>query len=128
MSEQKTTKKDLGQKIIDVATGLATVKVRTIVGKIGAAQEGLEPTPGLTAFRLSWNPSEVKVIATEISLIDGDANNFVPDEFLNNPEGASIRDFHDRQVQRAQEISNRNIELMMRVATALSDRLSALVD
>lgn len=117
-----TGKETLGRALLDVATGLETLKVTTCVGAIQAKKKS--SGAGATGFELVWKPEDVKVMATEIRLVDGDANNFLHDDFTGDTE---MRQYHERQVARAQEVVQRNVDMMIKIAGKLVDELKDLI-
>jgi len=102
------------KKIKDVAVGLATLKVTTCIGDIQAKRPDAD-SPGLTRIVLDWDPAATQILRTEVDLVAGDANNFVHEKYDGDGAATVMREYHERQVARSQDIVQRNIELMMRL-------------
>ena len=67
-------KKSFGQTLVDVAKGLATLKVTTCVGEIKAKRPAAHA--GLTKVELDWDPAKTQLMRSEIDLVAGNANRF----------------------------------------------------
>jgi hypothetical protein len=106
--------KKFSERIKDVALGLATLKVTTCVGDIQAKAPAGDQ-PGLTKFDLEWKPEKTRIIRTEVDLVAGDANNFVHESYEGDGNAAVMREYHERQVARAQDVVQRNVDLMIKV-------------
>ncbi len=113
---------DFKDTIKSVAINLATLKVTTCVGEIHA-KRGDADSVGRTLIEPAWKPENTRILRTEINLIDGDAGNFLHEDFVGDGDAAVMREYHERQVVRAQDVVQRNVQLMM----TLGDKFGKLL-
>lgn len=109
------------QRLMEVAVGLATLKVTTCVGEIHAKQP--PQGPGVADLQPVFDAAKTRMLKTEVNLVAGDGNNYVHDDFLTGESAGTMREFHERQLARSQDIVQRNVDLMIKLGKEIKELL-----
>jgi hypothetical protein len=96
------TKKSLFDQIKEGIGSLKTLEIRTIIGKFKWDDK---------TKQITYQEGEVKVILTQIDLLDGDITTAFSEDFLKEPYD-KIREYHADREKRGQEIINGNLKAL----------------
>jgi len=97
MAEEK---RSLTEIIKDKIDNLKTLEIRTSVGNFKWNEE---------KKKIDYKEDEVKVIMTQIDLLEGDIKTTFSEDFLKEPYD-KILDFHAEKEKRGQEIMENNLK------------------
>lgn len=101
--EKKSTFSNFISKIESKITDLTTLQIKTVVGDYHYNEDNtITPMPD----------GEFKVIASNMSLIDGDVTTHISNELVSD-KYAWIRDFHARKEEKGHEIVQGNIQAII---------------
>lgn len=96
-------------KVIEKIENLKTLEIRTIIGEFKWNEK---------TMRIEYKEDEVKMIMTQIDLLEGDITTVFSDDFLKEPY-EKIRDYHAEREKRGQEIIDGNLKALKELITLL---------
>lgn len=112
----------LWTKLLSGVKSAIELRVVTYVGDVEISGELSNPT-----LRFPAKPADAgsKTLATTIDMVQGDITTAIPDSFW-APEKEVVRSYHQAQVKQANEIVERNVKLVVELATQLKEELRAV--
>lgn len=99
--------KSIFDKLEQMVADLAELTVKTTVTGTGVDDQNIETT---------------------INLFDGDTENKIHIEFINNPNLVPIHQFHVEQVSNAHKIFDGNVETLIKLGTFVTETLKKMKD
>jgi hypothetical protein len=95
------------------------LRVVTVVGGVELGGDLRKPT-----LKLAPNAGK-NTLATSINLVQGDITSVIPEPYW-APEREVVRQFHEAQVERGQQIVDRNVRLIAEVGKAAAEAIKEL--
>ena len=105
MAEKKSFFRNVSEKL----EGLSELQIRTLVGEMSY-------TKSSDTYDFE-NGAAVEAMESKINLVNGDTDTKITPNFLK--KYAELRDFHMKKESEGQEIINRNLELLQKIASTL---------
>jgi len=88
---------------------LKTLEITTTVGKV---TQNITKTEN--GIEVDFKDPNSKTIFTKIDLLQGDINNCIDPE-IEDGKYASLKDFHEKQVEKGQAIIHKNIDVILKI-------------
>lgn len=109
----------LWRKLAQGIQSAVELRVITVVGGVEIGGDLRKPT-----IKLAPNAGK-NTLATSINLAQGDITTVIPEAYW-APDREVVRQFHEAQVQRGQDIVDRNIRLIAEVGKAAAEAIREL--